>query len=172
MSSIDAQRIAIAPGEGDSFDFGGFGVVWKVEGPETGELFSVVEHPIAPRTLAAPLHRHRNEDEYSFVLEGTLGALLGEDIVEAGPGAWVLKPRGQWHTFWNPADTPCRIVELISPAGFENFFREVAEAFDDAGRPDLEFFADACNRYSLEMALDSVPMLCERFALTSPLLVR
>jgi mannose-6-phosphate isomerase-like protein (cupin superfamily) len=172
MSRIGTGRIAIAPGEGDSFDFGGFGVVWKVEGSETGELFSVLEHLIAPRTLAAPLHRHVDEDEYSFVLEGTLGALLGEDLVEAGPGAWVLKPRGQWHTFWNPADTPCRIVEVISPAGFEHFFREVAEAFAAPDGPDLELFADACNRYSLEMALESVPPLCERFGLTSPLLVR
>jgi mannose-6-phosphate isomerase-like protein (cupin superfamily) len=166
----DVQRVAIAPGEGDSYDFGGFGVIWKIDGIETGELFSVVEHPIAARTLAAPLHRHVNEDEYSYVLEGTLGAILGDELVEAGPGSWVLKPRNQWHTFWNPGETPCRIVEVISPAGFEHFFREAADIFEAPGQPDLNLFMEACARYSLEMRLDSVPALCRRFDLTSPLL--
>ena len=60
------------------------------------------------------------------MLEGTLGALLGDEVVTAGPGTWVFKPREQWHTFWNAGDTPCEIIEVISPGGFENFFRELA----------------------------------------------
>jgi hypothetical protein len=56
-----------------------------------------VEHPMSPHTLAAPLHRHRREDEYSYVLEGRMGALLGDDLLEAGPGDLVFKPRDQWH---------------------------------------------------------------------------
>ena len=59
-----------------------------------------------PRALAAPLHRHMREDEYSFVLEGRMGALLGDEVVEAGPGDLVFKPRDQWHTFWNAGDEP------------------------------------------------------------------
>ena len=84
---------------------------------------------MSPRALAAPLHRHTREDEYSFVLEGRMGALLGDDVVEAGPGDLVHKPRNQWHTFWNAGDEPCRILEIISPAGFERFFAEL----DDMG---------------------------------------
>jgi uncharacterized cupin superfamily protein len=38
------------------------------------------------RALAAPLHRHTREDEYSYVLEGRMGALFGDEVVEAGPG--------------------------------------------------------------------------------------
>ncbi|MEQ9399429.1 MAG: cupin domain-containing protein [Longimicrobiales bacterium] len=151
------------PGAGERADLGGFGIDWKIDGAHADGRFSVVHHPIAPRTLAAPLHFHHNEDEYSFVLEGTLGALLGDDVVEAGPGTWVFKPRGQWHTFWNAGDTPCQIIEVISPAGFEDFFREIAAAWGD-----MEAFARICSKYSLDMELDSVPGLCERFGLRFP----
>lgn len=148
---------------GESFDFGGLSVEWKIDGPDTGERFSVVHHPIAPRALAAPLHRHKNEDEYSYVLEGSLGALLGDDVVVARPGEWVFKPRDQWHTFWNDGDTPCRIIEVLSPAGFENYFREVADHWGD-----LDAFARINEKYDLDMDFDSVPGLCERFGLTFP----
>jgi mannose-6-phosphate isomerase-like protein (cupin superfamily) len=153
----------IAPGDGETFDFGGLGVNWKIDGPDAGQRFSVVHHPIAPHSLAAPLHYHHNEDEYSYVLKGRLGALLGDEVVEAGPGSWVFKPRGQWHTFWNPGDDPCEIIEVISPAGFENYFRAVAAAWGD-----LKKFAEINGRYSLDMDFDSVPDLCRRFGLTFP----
>lgn len=153
----------ILPGTEEPFDFGGLGVDWKIDGSDSGSRFSVVHHPIAPRALAAPLHYHHKEDEYSFVLEGTLGALLGDEVVTAGPGSWVFKPRGQWHTFWNAGDTPCHIIEVISPAGFEDYFREVAAAWGD-----LEAFARINEKYSLEMDFESVPELCRRFRLTFP----
>jgi mannose-6-phosphate isomerase-like protein (cupin superfamily) len=148
---------------GDSFDFGGLGVEWKIDAHETGRGFSVVHHPMAPRALAAPLHRHHREDEYSYVLEGTLGALLDDDVVTAGPGTWVHKPRGQWHTFWNAGDTTCSIIEVISPGGFESYFREVAASWGDLGK-----FAEINRRYQLDMDFDSVPGLCRRFGLTFP----
>jgi len=153
----------ILPDDGQSVDFGGLGVHWKIEGPAAGGRFAVVHHPIAPRALAAPLHFHHNEDEYSYVVAGKLGALLGEDVVTAGPGTWVFKPRGQWHTFWNAGDEPCLIVEVISPAGFESYFRDVAEAWGD-----VERFAEINAKYSLDMDFESVPKLCERFGLTFP----
>jgi mannose-6-phosphate isomerase-like protein (cupin superfamily) len=157
------QAILVRPGDGDCFDFGGLGVHWKLDGILADQRFSIVHHPMAPHALAAPLHRHRNEDEYSYVLEGTLGALLGDDAVTAGPGSWVIKRRHQWHTFWNAGDTPCTIIEIISPAGFENYFREVAAAWGN-----LEQFARINQKYSLQMDFDSVPLLCQRFGLTFP----
>jgi quercetin dioxygenase-like cupin family protein len=68
------------------------GVRFMLAGNETGGGFSLVEHPIAPRTLAAPLHRHSREDEYSFVLEGRVGALLAEEVVYGEPGDLIFKP--------------------------------------------------------------------------------
>jgi mannose-6-phosphate isomerase-like protein (cupin superfamily) len=163
MSTITSDVTAIGPKQGDFFDFGGLGVRWKIDANQTGRRFSVVHHPIAPRALAAPLHRHHNEDEYSYVLKGTLGALLGDEVVTAGPGNWVFKPRDQWHTFWNAGDTEVEIIEVISPGGFEDYFREVAEAWGD-----VEKFARISEKYSLDMDLESVPGLCERFGLTFP----
>ena len=147
----------------EAFDFGGLGVEWHIDSDDTQRAFSVVHHPIAPCALAAPLHRHQREDEYSYVLKGTLGALLGDQVVTATVGMWVRKPRGQWHTFWNAGDTSCEIIEVISPGGFENYFREVAAAWGDIGK-----FVEINARYELEMDFDSVPGLCERFGLTFP----
>ena len=78
-----------------------------------------------PRALAAPLHKHSREDEYSFVLEGRMGALLGDDVVYAEVGDLAFKPRGSGTPFWNAGDEPCRILEIISPGGFEHFFDEL-----------------------------------------------
>lgn len=153
----------IPPAGGESFDFGGLGVNWKIDAGATGGGFSVVHHPLAPRALAAPLHLHHREDEYSYVLKGRLGALLGEEVVTAGPGTWVFKPRGQWHTFWNDGDEDCEIIEVISPGGFEDYFREVAAAWGD-----MEKFAAINAKYALEMDFGSVPGLCGRFGLTFP----
>jgi mannose-6-phosphate isomerase-like protein (cupin superfamily) len=93
-----------------------------------GGGFSLVEHPMPPRALAAPLHRHTREDEYSYVIEGRMGALLGDEVVEAGPGDLGVQARDRWHTFWNAGDEPCRILEVIAPAGFEEFFRTLSRA--------------------------------------------
>jgi gentisate 1,2-dioxygenase len=136
-------------------------MIW---GAESGGTFSLVEHPIPPRTLVAPVHLHTREDEYSYVLEGRMGALLGDDVVEAGPGDLVHKPRNQWHTFWNAGDEPCRILEIISPAGFEHFFQELSD-MGGALKADPERLAELNERYGLEMQPDSVPGLLERFGL-------
>jgi mannose-6-phosphate isomerase-like protein (cupin superfamily) len=129
--------------------------------------FSLVEHPMPPRALAAPLHRHSREDEYSFVLEGRLGALLGDEVVEAGPGYLVAKPRGQWHTFWNAGDAPARILEIISPAGFEQYFAELIDMGGPAAVSPAER-AELCSRYGLEMRPETIPDLMRRFELSAP----
>jgi mannose-6-phosphate isomerase-like protein (cupin superfamily) len=136
-----------------------------IDGDLTAGNFSLVEHPMSARALAAPLHRHSREDEYSYVLEGRLGALLGEDVLEAGPGDLVFKPRDQWHTFWNAADEPCRILEIIAPAGFERFFEELVD-MGGVTQAQPEVLAELCRRYALEMDPDSLPGLLERFGLT------
>jgi mannose-6-phosphate isomerase-like protein (cupin superfamily) len=154
----------VGPDGAEEGFLGSIGVRFVVEGSEAGERFSLVEHPMAARALAAPLHRHTREDEYSFVLEGRMGALLGDEVVEAGPGDLVFKPRNQWHTFWNAGDQPCRILEIISPAGFERFFRELVELGGSLqATPDA--LAQLSQRYGLEMQPETVPELIERFGL-------
>lgn len=89
-----------------------------------------------PRALGAPLHRHSREDEYSFVVEGRVGALLGEEVVYGQAGDLIFKPRNQWHTFWNAGDERARILEIISPAGFERYFDELSDALASTPEPD------------------------------------
>jgi mannose-6-phosphate isomerase-like protein (cupin superfamily) len=153
----------VGPGDGKVVDLGSLGVRFMVWSEESGGGFSLVEHPIPPRTLAAPLHRHANEDEYSYVLEGRMGALLGDVVVQADAGTLVFKPRHQWHTFWNAGDGPCRILEIISPGGFERLFEEAAEPRETtAGEEPLDV------RYGIEFDFESVGRLCEEHGLVFP----
>jgi quercetin dioxygenase-like cupin family protein len=157
----------VGPGDGKLGFLGSIGVRFMVSGEEAGGGFALVEHPMSPRALAAPLHRHTLEDEYSFVLQGKCGALLGDEVLVANPGDLVFKPRNQWHTFWNAGDEPCRILEIISPAGFERFFDELSD-LGGATQAAPEVLAELASRYKLEMQPDSVPGLLERFSLQFP----
>ncbi len=154
----------VGPNDGKAGWLGSIGVRFMIDGAEADERFSLVEHPMPPKALAAPLHRHTREDEYSFVIEGRMGALLGEEVLEAGPGDLVFKPRDQWHTFWNAGDEPCRILEIISPAGFERFFDELVDMGGSA-QADPEALGALSERYGLEIDPESIPGLLERFGL-------
>jgi mannose-6-phosphate isomerase-like protein (cupin superfamily) len=142
MNEADAVSEAgvLGPGDGtvlgspdlatDRFMIGGS----AAGGRTAGGRFALVEHVVAPGALAAPLHLHTREDEFSYVLDGRMGALLGEREIVAGPGDLVVKPRDQWHTFWNAGDVPLRVLELISPAGLEELFVSLGrlEELDEA----------------------------------------
>jgi mannose-6-phosphate isomerase-like protein (cupin superfamily) len=164
MAQTASAPKLVGPDDAHEGFLGSIGVRFLIDGHEADERFSLVEHPMSPRALAAPLHRHTREDEYSFVLEGRMGALLGEDVVEAGPGDLVFKPRNQWHTFWNAGDEPCRILEIISPAGFERFFQELVDVGGIA-QATPEQFLDLTQRYGLDVQPDTIPGLLERFGL-------
>src|SRR5215472_3461711 len=164
METTVAVAKVVGPKDGQEGFLGTIGVRFMIDGVEAGERFSLVEHPMSPRALAAPLHRHNREDEYSYVLEGKMGALLGDEVLTAGPGDLVFKPRGQWHTFWNAGDEPCRILEIISPAGFERFFQELVD-MGGVTQADPQAFAQLRERYGLEMQPETVPELLERFGL-------
>jgi mannose-6-phosphate isomerase-like protein (cupin superfamily) len=155
----------IGPEAGRAGSLGSIGVRFLVDGAESGGGFSLVEHPLPPRALAAPLHRHSREDEYSFVLEGRLGALLGDELVFGERGDLVCKPRGQWHTFWNAGDTPARILEIISPAGFERFFEELT-ALEESGAADPATVVALAAGFGCELDPSTVPALLERHHLT------
>jgi mannose-6-phosphate isomerase-like protein (cupin superfamily) len=166
MMHTTSARV-LGPAEGKAGFLGSIGVRFMIDGDRTDKGFSLVEHPMAARALAAPLHRHHREDEYSYVLEGRMGALLGDDVLEARPGDLVFKPRGEWHTFWNAGDTPCRILEIIAPAGFERFFEELVD-LGGAADADPAILGELCARYALEMDPATVPDLVRRFGLRFP----
>ncbi|MGZ5335828.1 MAG: cupin domain-containing protein [Solirubrobacterales bacterium] len=154
----------IGPTDGKAGSLGSIGVRFMIPRSEAGGDFSLVEHPMPPRRLAAPLHLHTREDEYSYVLEGRVGALLGDEVVCAEAGDLVFKPRNQWHTFWNAGDEPARILEIIAPGGFEDFFEELVDMGGGA-EADPEALGALCARYGLQMRPETVPELCQRFGL-------
>ena len=166
MEAATAAKV-LGPKDGKAGFLGSIGVRFMIDGADADERFSLVEHPMSPRALAAPLHRHTREDEYSYVIEGRLGALLGDDVVYAEAGDLVHKPRNQWHTFWNAGDVPSRILEIISPAGFEDFFEELSD-MGGVANVDPEVLTDLNERYGLEMNPDSIPGLVERFGVVFP----
>lgn len=131
---------------------------FMIEADDSGGGFALVEHRLASRALAAPLHLHTREDEYSYVLEGRVGALLGDDELVAEPGELIFKPRGQWHTFWNAGDRPARILEIISPAGLERLFRQ----FGDAGLPEPDELAAMAARFGAELDFEGTMPIVER----------
>jgi quercetin dioxygenase-like cupin family protein len=158
-----APRV-FGPNQGETVNLLALGVRFMIDGESTGGAFSLVEHPLPPRALGAPLHTHRSEDEYSYVLEGRVGVQLGDEVLEAGPGDLVFKPRGEQHAFWNAGDEPARLLEIISPAGFENYFRELAPLLAASERGQAAI-VDVVRRYELEIDFDTVSVLAERHGL-------
>jgi quercetin dioxygenase-like cupin family protein len=151
----------LAAGGGPLVDLGGVGVHFKVRGEQTGGGFAVVEHPVEPGVIVEP-HKHQHEDEASYVLEGTVWARVGDDEFEAVAGSYIWKPRQVLHTFWNAGPEPARILEVISPAGFENFFEELASLLQSEQQSEDEI-AGLCDRYGLEFDRTWLPDLQARF---------
>jgi quercetin dioxygenase-like cupin family protein len=161
MQATHDKLQVLGPDEGKYAQIGAMGVRFMID-PERGGGFSLVEHPIAPRALAAPMHTHTHEDEYSYVLEGEVGVQVGDEVKVAKPGDLVFKPRGVKHAFWNAGDTPARLLEIISPAPFSKYFEELEPLFARAEGPDFEGIAELQARYGLTMDFDSIEMLIER----------
>jgi mannose-6-phosphate isomerase-like protein (cupin superfamily) len=168
---VSAGPRIVGPRDGKNVTLTSIGGRFMIWSEESGGGFSLVEHPIPPRGLAAPLHRHAREDEYSYVLEGRMGAQLGDDVVFANAGDLVFKPRGQWHTFWNAGDSPCRILEIISPGGFEHYFEELGDgiaAMTAATAGEVLAHSGLPVRYAIEFRPESIPELCRTHGLTFP----
>jgi len=164
-----ASRVKVVqPGEGRRGDLGpALGVVFKIDRADSGGALSIVEHPFAVGALVPP-HIHTLEDEYSIVLEGEIGFRSEDQEVVLGPGGYIVKPRGEVHAMWNAGKVPARMIEVISPAGFEDFFREVVD-INEAGPPDPDAVAGIADRYGLPFAQpDWLADVIGRYGLTPP----
>ncbi len=134
------------------------------------DAFSVVEHPMAPGIIGAPLHTHSREDEFSYIVTGTIQVQLGQRVLTLGPRDVIWKPRGVAHAFWNASSEPALVLELIIPGGFERYFKElVALAHaSGGGPPDRSLMVEVQRRYGLEMDLASIPVLMEKYGVRPP----
>src|SRR3954465_13626187 len=161
MQATNDKLQVLGPDEGKYAQIGAMGVRFMID-PEQGGGFSLVEHPIAPRALAAPMHTHAHEDEYSYVLEGEVGVQVGDEVSVARPGDLVFKPRGIQHAFWNAGDTPARLLEIISPAPFSKYFEELEPLMAGPQGPASRRIAELQGRYGLTMGRAQIEPLIER----------
>ena len=163
VANAVSEGMVVGPSEGRVTVDGPVGVIEKVHGRRTNGVISIVEHPVTPGVLVPP-HVHTDFDEWSYVLEGRVGARIGDDEFTAGPGSYILKPRRIMHTFWNAGPDPVRLIEIITPAGFEDFFADFGEmlrtgGFDPARMAELA--ADHGTTYDVTW----VPELEERYGI-------
>jgi quercetin dioxygenase-like cupin family protein len=140
------RQTVITREEGERVSLGGADVIFKIQADTTSGAFSICETTAEPGRLIPP-HLHETEDEYSYVIEGRIGVLIGEDEHIAEAGSWVVKPRGIPHTYWNPGPEPARLIEIIAPSGFEGFFRELSDLLAATGPPDIAAITETADRY-------------------------
>jgi quercetin dioxygenase-like cupin family protein len=163
----------VRPGAGESVVLPGFGAVFKLTSRTDGAQVAIVEHPFAVGSITAP-HLHTREDEHSIVLEGEIGFRSDDAEVVLGPGGYITKPRGQMHAMWNAGDQPGRIIEVITPGGFENYFRELSEllASSTDGVRNLRLqpeFTELADKYGLTYGTpDWLDDVVERYGLQGP----
>ena len=160
-------KTLLSPGDGQLVWLGGLGVHFKLDGTDTQGAFAVVEHPVEPGALAPP-HTHTREDEFSYVLEGTVGVKIGDQEFLASPGSYIVKPRGVPHAVWNAGPAPARLLEIIAPAGFEHYFVQLATLLRKDGSPDEEAIERLASKYGLTYHLEQVPALIAKYGLNAP----
>ncbi len=122
---MGSKHIVLSPGEGKIVPVPGHEITHKVSGADTDGAYSLLEVELIGD--GPPLHIHKGEDEAFYVLEGEVKFLLGETISIAKTGSFVLVPRGTVHGWCRAGQEPAKILSIISPPGFEQFFDEAVD---------------------------------------------
>jgi mannose-6-phosphate isomerase-like protein (cupin superfamily) len=130
---------------GERLRFSDAEFIVKVSADSTNGAFTVIEEA---DPLDTPLHVHRNEDELWYVLEGEHVVQVGDEEFHVGPGEMVFGPRGVPHAQRRVVPRTGRFLEFFSPAGFEGFFRELAEA-ERTGSSMPDAYARVSEKYGI-----------------------
>jgi mannose-6-phosphate isomerase-like protein (cupin superfamily) len=141
--SFSNDGIILGAGEGKTISVLGDSYTYKAAKEETRGAYALIECTVLGD--GPPPHIHTTEEEAFYVLEGELNVLIGERTVTAKAGAFVLIPRGMVHTLSKAGTESAKILCIISPAGFEKFFEEIA------GPPDLKKIIDLAPKYNLKI---------------------
>ncbi len=123
--SIDDGNVVLGPGEGKTVPVPGHEITLKVVGADTGGAYSLLEIELTGD--GPPQHIHKTEEEAFYVLEGEVKVLLGETTSIAKAGSFVLIPRGTVHAWCRAGQEPAKLLAIISPPGFEQFFDEAVD---------------------------------------------
>lgn len=121
---------------------------------------------LPPHSLGSPPHRHHNEDEYFYILDGDVSVLVGDEERVAPRGTHAALPRETRHAYWNERDTPAHVLITIAPGRFAQFFVDVAEDLKKRGETDPQkvgqLIADHAKEYGCDVYLDQIPALMEQ----------
>jgi quercetin dioxygenase-like cupin family protein len=146
-----SDAVVHGPGEGERLGVGPSQTLIKATGEDTGGTFFLAESTIAPGFPGPPPHRHEQLHDMFYVLEGKLTVRVGERTQEVGAGTFICVPPGVVHTFSNPGDAAVRFLNFNTPAGWENYMRDLAAAAQ-AGPLTPESIGRVASRYDFHPA--------------------
>ena len=132
-----------------SIFFRALGTTYKVLSNSVSGSVGIVEHTLEAKSIGAPMHKHTYEDETSYVLEGELSVIQNGKVQIAGPGEYLVKPRGIFHTFWNSGNKRIRFIEIITPGNFEYYFAEMAPFLSGNQPPQTDKMKETAAKYGL-----------------------
>ena len=128
ITSTPAAPYALAAGEGKRLGWFDSSIILKATGPQVGVLEMVLKPGEEP-----PLHVHKYEDEWFWVLEGDMSFHVGGETYKGGAGAFVSFPRGIPHTF--SVESPsAHFLVMNTPGGFERMFERNPQTPEEATR--------------------------------------
>jgi mannose-6-phosphate isomerase-like protein (cupin superfamily) len=129
MESVERKPIVLGPRQGRSYDCGTMSAVFKADGAETGDRFSVSEWWLDPRSTGPGAHSHDANDELFLVLEGRPSVLVGETWHDMPAGSFLMIPAKTIHDFENRTDAPAGLFNVFIPGGFETNMPAIVEWF-------------------------------------------
>lgn len=141
-----------SPGDGPQVTALGSTYVTKTNGTHVAGAYSLTEEAFWSDTT--PLHRHVDAEEAFYVLAGEVEAWIDGGIHAAGPGTFLVVPRGVPHGLRRLSSQPARMLTIISPPGFEKVFEAVAERGEDELLADPKQLIELAARYGTEVLGD------------------
>jgi mannose-6-phosphate isomerase-like protein (cupin superfamily) len=142
--------LALARGEGRTVHVMGEEITIKIASVETGGAFTVIEGRTRP-LHGPPLHRHQDQDEWWYVVEGEYRFEVDGEEIFAGPGATVFAPRGSRHTFQNIGTSAGHTIATFVPGGVDLFFEELEAAVPRGAVPDPVRLLPICQKHHQEL---------------------
>lgn len=145
----------LPPGDGEHVWFLNHLMTVKAGGPETDGLMTIIEFT-GPAGFGPPPHIHRVEDEMFYVLEGEVMFWCDGQTKTYGPGGFAYLPKGLPHRFEISADGPGRVLQMTSPAQFEDFIRAYGEPagevrLPDPSEPDVPRLIEVCKQFHIDI---------------------
>ncbi len=145
------DKIILQPGEGRTIETPGSKMGFKAVTEDTRGAYSLIEYEAGPEFSGPAPHIHLEMEESFYVVDGVFNVQVGDEMVRAPAGSFILIPRGTVHTFANPLPTPSKFLIIASPSGFEHYFEELAPLVKEHGYPPPEALQGLAEKYNFRI---------------------